>query len=37
MVAKIGQEQGLDIVFDSQVAPYGKIDITDAVLKELNK
>jgi Skp family chaperone for outer membrane proteins len=36
-VQKIGKEQGFTMILDSQYAPYTMVDISDLVLKELDK
>lgn len=37
VVKDIGKKQGYTIVFESQIAPYGANDLTDAALKALNE
>ncbi|GMV36360.1 MAG: hypothetical protein AMXMBFR61_08680 [Fimbriimonadales bacterium] len=36
-VQKIGREQGFSVIFDAQYAPYTPTDISDLVLKEIDK
>lgn len=37
VVKDLGKKQGYTIIFESQVAPYGANDLTDAALKALNE
>ncbi len=36
-IARVAEQKGIAIVFNSEVAPYAGIDITSSVLSELNK